>query len=72
MHFHGVPIFGNFFNQSSFAAYALANEANTVKVSHDAPLELLARIYFESGTIRSYSARPERLLAADEGWHKPA
>ena len=34
--------------------------------------ELLARIYFESGTIRSYSARPERLLAADEGWHKPA
>ena len=34
--------------------------------------ELLARIYFESGTIRSYSARPERPLAAEEGWHKPA
>jgi len=34
--------------------------------------ELMARIYFESGTIRSYSARPERLLAADEGWHKSA
>jgi len=34
--------------------------------------ELLARIYFESGTIRSYSARPERPLAADEGWHEPA
>ncbi len=41
IHRHGVPIFGNFFNQSSFAAYALANEANTVKVAHDAPLELL-------------------------------
>jgi hypothetical protein len=34
--------------------------------------ELLARIYFESGTVRSYSARPERPLAADEGWHKTA
>ena len=34
--------------------------------------ELLARIYFESGTIRSYAARPERPLNADEGWHKPA
>jgi Zn-dependent alcohol dehydrogenase len=38
----GVPIFGNFFNQSSFAAYALANEANTVKVAEDLPLALLA------------------------------
>jgi len=34
--------------------------------------ELMARIYFESGTVRSYSARPERALAADEGWHKLA
>jgi len=34
--------------------------------------ELLARIYFESGTIRSYSARPESPLGADEGWHKAA
>jgi aryl-alcohol dehydrogenase len=41
VHHHGLPIFGNFFNQSSFAAYALANEANTVKVPKDAPLELL-------------------------------
>lgn len=41
VHQHGRPIFGNFFNQSSFAAYALANEANTVKVPRDAPLELL-------------------------------
>lgn len=41
VHRHGLPIFGNFFNQSSFAAYALANEANTVKVDREAPLELL-------------------------------
>lgn len=30
-----------FFAQSSFATYAIANEANTVKVRDDAPLELL-------------------------------
>jgi Zn-dependent alcohol dehydrogenases, class III len=30
-----------FFAQSSFATYAIANEANTVKVRSDAPLELL-------------------------------
>ena len=41
VHHHGVPIFGNFFGQSSFAAYALANEANTVKVPKEAPIELL-------------------------------
>jgi aryl-alcohol dehydrogenase len=35
------PLFGNFFSQSSFATYALATEANTVKVRKDAPLELL-------------------------------
>ncbi|MBS1130941.1 MAG: hypothetical protein H6R16_1943, partial [Proteobacteria bacterium] len=33
--------------------------------------ELLARIYFESGTVRSYSARIATPLAADEAWHKP-
>lgn len=41
IHHAGVPIFGNFFNQSSFAAYALAHETNTVKVPDDVPLELL-------------------------------
>ncbi len=41
IHHQGVPIFGNFFNQSSFAAYAIASEANTVKVATDVPLELL-------------------------------
>jgi aryl-alcohol dehydrogenase len=38
----GAPVFGNFFNQSSFATFALANEANTVKVPADLPLALLA------------------------------
>ncbi|GAB2962312.1 NAD(P)-dependent alcohol dehydrogenase [Amycolatopsis acidiphila] len=32
---------GNFFGQSSFADYALANERNVVKVSGEVPLELL-------------------------------
>lgn len=41
VHQHGLPIFSNFFNQSSFAAYALASEANTVKVTKEAPLEYL-------------------------------
>lgn len=41
LHHAGAPIFGNFFNQSSFAAYALANEANTVKIRDDVPLALM-------------------------------
>lgn len=35
------PIRGHFFGQSSWAAHAIANERNCVKVSHDLPLELL-------------------------------
>lgn len=38
---NGEIIHGNFFNQSSFATYALASERNTVKVRPDAPLEIL-------------------------------
>ena len=34
-------VHGNFFEQSSFATYALATERNTVKVRPDVPLELL-------------------------------
>ncbi|MBI1181829.1 MAG: zinc-binding dehydrogenase [Alphaproteobacteria bacterium] len=37
----GAPLFGNFFGQSSFATFALATEANVVKVRKDAPLEVL-------------------------------
>ncbi|WP_053160546.1 NAD(P)-dependent alcohol dehydrogenase [Pseudomonas sp. P1.8] len=35
------PIHDHFFGQSSFSTYAVANERNVVKVSKDAPLELL-------------------------------
>jgi len=34
-------IYGSFFGQSTFATYALAQEANTVKVPKDVPLEIL-------------------------------
>ena len=37
----GNALYANFFNQSSFATYAIASEANTVKVSKEAPLEYL-------------------------------
>jgi aryl-alcohol dehydrogenase len=38
----GAPVFSCFFQQSSFATYALATERNVVKVPGDVPLELLA------------------------------
>lgn len=38
---NGEPIHGNFFQQSSFANYAIAHETNVVKVPKEAPLELL-------------------------------
>jgi aryl-alcohol dehydrogenase len=37
----GSPIYGSFFNQSSFASYALASHNNAVKVSKDIPIEML-------------------------------
>lgn len=37
----GALVHGNFFGQSSFSSYAIANVANTVKVDADLPLELL-------------------------------
>jgi aryl-alcohol dehydrogenase len=37
----GEHIHGNFFGQSSFASHALCHERNIVKVTKDAPLELL-------------------------------
>lgn len=36
-----APIHGSYFNQSSFADFALANERNVVKVPKDVPLEIL-------------------------------
>lgn len=41
LHKGDEPINGPFFEQSSFATYALANERSVVKVRKDAPLELL-------------------------------
>ena len=37
----GAPIYSAFFQQSSFATYAIANQRFAVKVRSDAPLELL-------------------------------
>ena len=38
---NGTPVFSAFFQQSSFATYAVANENFVAKVRKDAPLELL-------------------------------
>ncbi|MBM3113762.1 NAD(P)-dependent alcohol dehydrogenase [Pseudomonas arcuscaelestis] len=38
---HGVALHDHFFAQSSFATYALGRENNTVRVSKEAPIELL-------------------------------
>ena len=37
----GSPVYSAFFNQSSFANYALASQRNAVKVPKDIPLEML-------------------------------
>src|SRR5262249_41123543 len=37
----GTPVYSAFFQQSSFATHAIANERYMVKVRKDAPLELL-------------------------------
>src|SRR6266849_8272570 len=37
----GAPVYSAFFQQSSFATHAIANERYMVKVRKDAPLELL-------------------------------
>src|SRR2546430_14116567 len=37
----GVPVYGAFFQQSSFATHAIANERYMVKVRKDAPLDFL-------------------------------
>ena len=38
---NGAPVYSAFFQQSSFATHAIANERYMVKVRNDAPLELL-------------------------------
>lgn len=41
LHQNGEVVHGSFFGQSSFAAHALANQRNVVKVSQDVPLDIL-------------------------------
>jgi aryl-alcohol dehydrogenase len=41
MHQAGAPVYSAFFQQSSFATHAIANERFAVRVRKDAPLELL-------------------------------
>ena len=38
---HGKPVYSAFFQQSSFATHAIANERFAVKVANEAPLDLL-------------------------------
>ena len=60
----GHAISANFFGQSSFASYALANERNVVKVEGDTPLEILAP--FGCG-IQTGAGTVMRALAAKAG-----
>lgn len=38
----GAPVYGSFFQQSSFATYTLSMARNTIRVPKDAPLDILA------------------------------
>lgn len=40
-HKDGDPVYSAFFGQSSFASYMITNEANTVKIRDDAPVEIM-------------------------------
>ena len=64
----GEVVHGNFFQQSSFATYALATERNAVKVRDDAPLDLIGAfgcgINTGAGTVLNVlQARPGLSLA---------
>jgi aryl-alcohol dehydrogenase len=68
MHQHGQVIHGAFFNQSSFATYALASERNVVKVRTDAPLAMLGPLGcgFQTGAgavLNSLRARAGTAIA---------
>jgi aryl-alcohol dehydrogenase len=60
----GKGISSNFFGQSSFASHALANERNVVKVSQDAPLELLGPL---GCGVQTGAGAVMRALAAEAG-----
>lgn len=61
-------IHGSFFNQSSFADFALASERNVIKVQEDVPLEVLAPLGCgvmtgAGAVINSLQARPGSSIA---------
>ena len=64
----GAPVYSAFFQQSSFATYAIANERYLVKVRNDAPLELLGPFACSGQTgagavLNSMRPRPEDSFA---------
>jgi aryl-alcohol dehydrogenase len=64
----GAPVYSAFFQQSSFATYAVANERYLVKVRNDAPLELLGPFACSGQTgagavLNSMRPRPEDSFA---------
>lgn len=64
----GQPVHGDFFNQSSFATHAVAQERGVVKVRADAPLELLGPlgcgIQTGAGAVfNDFGMRPGQTLA---------
>lgn len=42
LHRGETPVYGSFFQQSSFSTFSLATERNVIKIPGDAPLEILA------------------------------
>lgn len=64
----GLPVNGDFFSQSSFATYAVAQERGVVKVRKDAPLKLLGPLGcgFQTGAgavFNDFRMRPGQTLA---------
>ena len=64
----GMPLYGCFFGQSSFASHSLVTERNVVKVPEDIPLELLGPlgcgVQTGAGTvINSLKAKPGSSIA---------
>jgi aryl-alcohol dehydrogenase len=63
-----ADVFGSFFQQSSFATYALSHETNTIKVDKSLPLPLLAPlacgVQTGAGTVlNTLNVRPDTSLA---------
>jgi aryl-alcohol dehydrogenase len=55
---NGTPVYGSFFQQSSFATHALTPARDAIKVRHDAPLEFLGPLGCGLQTGAGRSARP--------------